>query len=89
MVMGTYNDFRAYEDGEQLDLQRRTSERMQDLVLAFMRDPLTTPKEMGWGGFAGGEILRFAASDGRVARNVSVAAVDGACTGAGTYDSSP
>ena len=88
MVMGTYNDFRALDEGSELDLQRRTSERMQDLVLAFMRDPADAP-QMGWSDFAGGQILRFAASDGMVTRNVTVDTVDGACYGVGTYDSSP
>jgi Carboxylesterase family len=88
MVMGTYNDFRPRE-GERLVLQRRTSERMQDQVLALMRDPASAPRMMGWGGFAGSQILRFAASDGRVAQNASVMVVEGVCYRAGTYDSSP
>ena len=89
MVMGTYNDFRALDKGPELDLQRRTSERMQDLVLAFMRAPMNAADQMGWSEFASGQILRLGGGDGRVARNVSVDTIDGACYGMGTYDSSP
>ena len=62
---------------------------MQDLVLAFMRDPMHAADQMDWSEFAGGQILRFGGSDGRVTRKVSVDTIDGACYGMGTYDSSP
>jgi carboxylesterase type B len=88
LVMGTYNDFRPVE-GAELEYQTSVSERMQDLVLAFMRNPAIGPKRNGWGGYGRGQILRFAGSSGEIATNVSVQAVDGVCSGAGTYDSSP
>ena len=89
MMMGTYNDFRSLEEGEELKFQRDVSQRMQNLLLAFMSAPLTAVMQLGWADYSTSDILRFAGSEGRVAQNVSMETVDGVCFGAGTYDSSP
>lgn len=84
MLFGTYNDFR----GAGPEYESRVSQRLQDLVLAFMEDPVTGPKGLGWPDYTSGQMMRFAA-DGVVAKNVSVQTVDGVCTGQGTYDPTP
>ncbi|KIW45062.1 uncharacterized protein PV06_03481 [Exophiala oligosperma] len=84
MLFGTYNDFRGAGPG----FEGRVSQKLQDLVLAFMKDPVAGPKGMGWSDYTSGQMLRFAA-DGVVAKNVSVQTVDGVCTGQGSYDPTP
>jgi carboxylesterase type B len=88
MVMGTWNDFRTIA-GAELALQRKVSEEMQDLVLAFMRDPTQGGNREGWGDFRAGQVLQFGGSNDQVMKNVSVDIADGACYGVGTYDASP
>ncbi|KIW15808.1 hypothetical protein PV08_05858 [Exophiala spinifera] len=78
MLFGTYDDFR----GAGPEYESLVSQKLQDLVLLFMEDPATGPKDLGWQGYSSGQMLRFAA-DGVVAKNVSVQTVDGVCTGLG------
>ena len=71
--------------------QREVADRMQDYLLAFMRDPEGGPRGLGWPAYGDGEgknMLRIAAS-GRVARNVSADEVDGACVLGREWNSRP
>lgn len=90
MLFGTYAD----DVGPVKEpLERTTSEVMEDLVLAFMRDPYNGPPAMGWPAFDteaenGGTMLRFGAA-GQAVQNVSANAVQGVCFGNGEYDPFP
>ena len=86
MMFGTHQD--TPWRGESTQLEFKTSEMMEDLLLAFMKDPVNGPPSMGWKTYADGGMLRFGA-DGKVVQNVSISAVDGACYGMGTYDPTP
>ncbi|KAK3316775.1 Alpha/Beta hydrolase protein [Apodospora peruviana] len=77
--------------------QRQVADRMQDYLLAFMRDPENGPRKVGWlaygdvgeGAVDGGKnMIRFAAG-GRVERTVSADEVDDACVLGTKFDSSP
>ncbi|EXJ74859.1 uncharacterized protein A1O5_01555 [Cladophialophora psammophila CBS 110553] len=83
LFFGSYNDY-----GKGTEFEARTSEIMQDYLLAFMKDPHNGPKQKGWQDYTKGHVLRFGA-DSVAAKNVTVQTVDGACYGQGTYDSSP
>ncbi len=50
MVTGTYGNFR----GEGTPFQRSVSEKMQDLWLAFARDPQHGLQKLGWPAASGG-----------------------------------
>lgn len=80
---GSYDDF-----GKGTELEARTSEVMQDYLLAFMKDPQNGPRKMGWQDYTKGNVLRFG-SDGAPIKTVPVETVDGACYGQETYNSSP
>ncbi|PWY75269.1 carboxylesterase [Aspergillus sclerotioniger CBS 115572] len=89
MNFGTYSDFR----GEGMELEKETSEVMQDYLLAFARDPERGLEGKGWEVFNpyagdGGLVKRFGA-DGRAEQNVSGVEVQGACWGEETYDAFP
>ncbi|KAK2761279.1 hypothetical protein FQN54_001801 [Arachnomyces sp. PD_36] len=90
MLFGTYND--GVKPSTQ-PLEARTSEAMQDLVLAFMKDPYNGPPAMGWPQFDptgpnGGTMLMFGA-DGKAVQKVTGDEVEGACYGKGTYNAFP
>lgn len=74
MIFGTHGDFR----GESTDSERRTSERMQDAVLAFMEDPYAGPEKVGWPSVKSEKMLIFG-EEGKAARQVSLESVQGVC----------
>ncbi|EHA18641.1 hypothetical protein CBS76997_1524 [Aspergillus niger] len=89
MNFGTYPIVR----GNGTLLEKKTSEVMQDYLLAFMRDPENGLERMGWPAFEpfgenGGVIKRFGA-DGRPEQNVTGLDVQGACWGKEQYDPFP
>lgn len=74
-------------------LEAKTSEKMEDLLLAFIKDPYTGPPSMGWPQFDpsasnGGTILRFGAV-GKVMQEVAANEMQAVCTGDGPYDPFP
>ncbi|KAM0720890.1 hypothetical protein Q7P37_003175 [Cladosporium fusiforme] len=89
MFFGTY----LIAPGKISDLEVKTSERMQDLLLAFATDPASLP-EKGWPPYLtedadGGKLARFGA-DGQVLQTVKGNQVEGACHLPGyVYDTSP
>lgn len=90
MLFGTYDLYGAAVNGSgPTDLEIATSEAMQDYVLAFMKDPVNGPLEMGWLPYTyGSNVLRFGAG-GVPVQNVSGYEIDGPCFGNGTYDPFP
>lgn len=77
MMFATHQD---YENGEgpSTALEFAVSERMEDLVLAFMLDPESGPRSQGWEPYESGKMLEFGAN-GKVMREVDVESVDGVC----------
>jgi carboxylesterase type B len=100
--MGAYHSsdlvmlFGSYADGEgpvTEPLEGKTSETMEDFLLAFMVDPYNGPPSMGWPQFDssasnGGTLLRFGA-DGKAVQNVSSNDVAAVCFGKGKYNPFP
>ena len=101
--MGAYHGsdvpmvFGTFERGTGLSgFQGEVAGRMQELVLAFLEDPVQGLRRLGWlpwgetegSEFGGRNMLRFA-SGGVVARNVSADEVDNACVLGASYNSSP
>lgn len=71
------------------EVEKATSEAMQDYILAFMKDPVKGPPAMGWLPYTyGGNVLRFGA-DNIAVQNASGYDIDGPCYGNGTYNSFP
>lgn len=67
----------------------RTSQTMQEYILAFMKDPINGPPSMGWMPYTyGSNVLRFGAN-GVPVQNVSGYEIDGPCYGNGTYNPFP
>jgi carboxylesterase type B len=67
----------------------KTSQVMQDHILAFMKDPVKGPPAIGWHPYHyGGNVLRFGAQ-GVPIQNASGYAIDGPCFGNGTYNPFP
>lgn len=58
MLFGTYNDFR----GNGTDFETATSEAMQDLWLAFAKDPENGLQGMGWPATSTGQLVLFGGS---------------------------
>lgn len=83
LFFGSYDD---YAPGT--ELETCTSEIMQGYLLAFMKDPDSGPKELGWQDYTEGQLMLFGAGE-VAATNVSTQDVDAVCIGTGTYDSSP
>lgn len=89
MLFGTY----LIAPGEITDLERQTSERMQDLFLDFITDPESID---GWplyqaenSGDGGSSIARFG-TDGQALQLVDGVDVEGACYNSSiTYDTTP
>lgn len=74
-------------------LESKTSEKMEDLLLSFMKDPYNGPPAMGWPQFDpsaddGGTILRFGA-DGKVMQEVAANKMQAVCFGKGPYNPFP
>lgn len=84
MLFGSFKDF----NGPGPQLQYKTSDLMQDLLLAFMKDPYNGPSNMGWPKHTTGQMLLFGA-DGKASQKVSIDGVDAACTGKGPYNPYP
>ncbi|KAH6653840.1 Alpha/Beta hydrolase protein [Truncatella angustata] len=85
-VFGTYD-----LHGGSTELEARVSQRMQDYVLAFLKDAENGLERLGWAPdnlVLKGTMKRFAAG-GVVEKTIQSAAVDGACTGAVAYDWKP
>lgn len=88
--------FGTYDNGEgpvKEKLEATTSEKMQDLLLAFVRDPTNGPPQGGWPQFNtsapnGGTLLRFGA-DGKAVQSVNANDVQAVCTGSGPYNPFP
>ncbi|KAI1619453.1 Alpha/Beta hydrolase protein [Exophiala viscosa] len=55
MIFGTYGDFR----GPGTAFEQSTSEAMQDLYLAFARDPVNGPANLGWPKYSENQIEIF------------------------------
>ncbi|OTA66074.1 alpha/beta-hydrolase [Hypoxylon sp. EC38] len=72
MIFGSYN-----LTGGATDFQRRVAEAMQDYVIAFLTEPESGLKDLGW---LPGDMVRFGAAD-IIAQNISSLEVDIACTG--------
>ncbi|GAB7358626.1 hypothetical protein MBLNU230_g3856t1 [Neophaeotheca triangularis] len=77
ILFGTHPDY-TNGQGESPPRAYEVSDRMQDLLLAFMRDPESGPREAGWPPYQSGRMLRFGV-DGEVEREVGVESVDGVC----------
>ena len=93
MIFGTY----LIAPGEISELETKTSEKMQDLFLDFVTDPMGLETNGGWpmymardsGEGGGGKIARFGA-DGEVVQYVSGKTVEGACWNSSVvYDTTP
>ena len=76
MIFGTHGDFR----GESTGFERRTSEMMQDAVLAFMKDPCAGPESVGWPSANSGNMLIFGEED-KAMQEVGLENVQGVCAG--------
>lgn len=90
MFFGTYDSDVAPSTQP---LEAQTSEKMEDLLLAFMKDPYNGPPAMGWPQFDpsaknGGTILRFGAG-GKVVQDVAADNVQAVCFGKGPYNPFP
>lgn len=91
IIFGTYHllDHVA----ESTVFEREVSEKLQDYVLAFARDPVNGLPELGWDAMDasdadGGFLLRMGGG-GKVAERIDGNEVDGVCTGNGEYDPFP
>lgn len=90
MLFGTW----PIAPGEVSGLEGQTSEQMQDMLVAFVKDPDHGLTNMGWpeydtGAQDGGIVARFGA-DGQAAQYVTGADVEGACYIPGvTLDTKP
>ncbi|KAL4892366.1 Alpha/Beta hydrolase protein [Aspergillus ambiguus] len=82
LFFGTFDDF-----SEGSELEARTSEVMQDLLLEFMKDPYNGPEQMGWPESGTGRMLRLGVSEHAVL-DIPTQEVDAACDGQGEYASS-
>lgn len=74
MIFGTDGDSR----GESTEFERRTSERMQDAVLAFMEDPHAGPEKVGWRSAKSGKMVIFG-NEQQAMREASLESVQGVC----------
>jgi hypothetical protein len=89
MLFGTYAD--GVGPAEPLEIE--TSETMEDLLLAFVRDPWTGLTNSSWPAYDsaagnGGTLLRFGA-DGKAVQQVGANDVEAVCYGKGPYDPFP
>ena len=90
MLFGSY----GIAPGEIPDLERETSEKMQDMVLKFVIDGVEGMEEVGWPAYNtsaedGGMLAQFSAN-GEAVRFVSGDSREGACYIEGQeYDSTP
>lgn len=88
MLFGTYDN----GEGPVVEqLEATTSEKMQDLLLEFVKEPWISPA--GWPQFNssatnGGTMLRFGA-DGQASQQVDANDVQAVCFGQGQYDPFP
>ncbi|KAK5165388.1 uncharacterized protein LTR77_008917 [Saxophila tyrrhenica] len=80
MMFATHQDYTNGE-GQSTSFEYAVSERMEDLVYAFMLDPEQGPQKQGWPPYTSGQMLRFGA-DGKVMQTVSVDSVEGDCSSA-------
>ncbi|KAJ5098121.1 carboxylesterase [Penicillium argentinense] len=89
MFFGTYF-YNAVNTTARPTIQEvKTSQIMQDHLLAFMKDPKKGPASLGWVPYTyGGKVIRFGAN-GIPAQNVSGYEIDGPCFGNGTYNPFP
>lgn len=79
MVFGTY----MLDVGDISKLEVQTSEKMQDFLLAFLKDSNTVNTTVGWPAFDpeapnGGFIIEF--GNGTAARNVTANWLDAGCS---------
>ncbi|KAI1862820.1 uncharacterized protein JN550_009967 [Neoarthrinium moseri] len=90
----TFGTYRLLDDiANTTRFEIDVSESMQDHLLAFVKDPLHGPQEIGWNPMVvsdphGGDLIRFG-SNGIVSQRVDGVEVDGACQGIGEYDPFP
>ncbi|SMQ53291.1 unnamed protein product [Zymoseptoria tritici ST99CH_3D7] len=89
MLFGTYAD----GVGSSSPLEIETSETMEDLLLAFVRDPWHGLTKFSWPAYDpkaenGGTVLRFGA-DGKAVQRLGAHDVEAICSGEGTYNPSP
>jgi len=90
MLMGSY----PVGEGPPVEaLEGQTSAAMQDLILAYIKDPYNGPPSMGWPHYKpseanGGTMLRFGA-DGKTVQQVAGRDVEGVCYGSGSYNPFP
>jgi len=76
MTMGSHPDFR----GDSTEEEYAVSESMQDHLLAFGRDPVGGPAEIGWQDTSSGLMLRFGEGQ-EVLKTVTEEDVDAGCDG--------
>lgn len=89
MFFGTYFYNATHTSSKPSDMEIKTSQAMQDHLLAFMKDPKKGPAALGWYPYTyGSSVLRFGAG-GIPVQKVSGYEIDGPCFGNGTYDAFP
>jgi acetylcholinesterase len=78
---GTYGDFRSNGTA----FEKATSEAMQDMYLAFAKDPENGPATVGWSKYTDGYIEQFGAVDSNGKENAAQLipkdVINQACTG--------
>lgn len=77
MLFATHQDY-TNGKGKSTPLEYKVSERMEDLLYAFMIDPEHGPEKHKWAPYTSGQMLQFGA-DGKVMQNVSIASVEAVC----------
>lgn len=77
MLFGTHWEYDNGQ-GESSDFEYETSEKMQDLLLAFMEDPHSGPGKLGWEDVGSGKMLQFGV-EGSAVSEVSIESIDGVC----------
>lgn len=89
MFFGTYLYNATHAKSKPSHAEIKTSQAMQDHLLAFIKDPKEGPAALGWTPYTyGGSVLRFGA-DGIPVQKVSGYEIDGPCIGNGTYNAFP
>lgn len=91
MNFGTYGLLTDLANSTKFEIE--VSQKMQDHILAFAKDPYHGPQKIGWepsssSNGSSGELIRFGAN-GNAIQYVNAIEVDGACQGVGTYDAFP
>jgi acetylcholinesterase len=76
MLFGSHPDFR----GPSTEEEYQVSEMMQDHLLAFTKDPVSGPAQLGWTDTTSGQILRFGVAT-QVVSSIEETELDSPCNG--------